>query len=190
VDNITQALLNKWQSTCRRLDRTVEYNRKWPEFWLTHANLDASSGPLAFHEAAGARRAHSHETLLTSTYATVASSNCASGWQRDDNYFIPRSTKPAIWQALQDRFSAMWNSAAAFTPFQPQPPDAPGLSSPLSGTTNAPLNTTLVWNAGAFAVSYDIYAGPSASNLVFIVNVPAQLVNNPPSQYSWQPAGQ
>jgi hypothetical protein len=193
VDNITQALLNKWQSgvPVQLLVEPGEYlNRKWPEFWLTHANLDklwAAGVPMR-------QRAHdglTHmKTLVTSNYATVASSNYASAWQRDDNYFIPRSSKPALWQVVKDRVTAMWNNTTAFTAFVPQPPDAPGLASPLSGTTNAPLNTTLVWTAGAFAVSYDIYGGPSASNLVFLTNVPAQLVNNPPSQYSWQPAGQ
>jgi hypothetical protein len=143
VDNITQALLNKWQSgvPVQLLIEPSEYmNRKWPEFWLTHANLDklwAAGIPIK-------QRAHNGlthmKTLVTSTYATVASSNYASGWQRDDNYFIPSASKPAIYQALKNRVTAMWNSPTAFTPFQPQPPDAPTLSSPASGATNVPTN--------------------------------------------------
>ena len=189
VDNITQALLNKWQSgvPVQLLIEPNEYmNRIWPEFWLTHANLDklwAAGVPIK-------QRAHgglTHmKTLVTSNYATNASSNFASGWERDNNYFIPRSTKPSIWQAMKDRVTAMWNSSTAFTAFQPQPPDAPALSSPASGSTNVPTAATLTWTAGAFAVSYDVYLGTSSSNLALAANVPAQLVNNPPSQYSWQ----
>ncbi len=43
VDNITQALLSKFQSgvPVRLIIEPAEYlNRKWPEFWITHANLD------------------------------------------------------------------------------------------------------------------------------------------------------
>src|SRR5215510_6516532 len=43
VDNITQALLNKQQAgvPIQLLIEPNEYlNRKWPEFWLTHANID------------------------------------------------------------------------------------------------------------------------------------------------------
>jgi phospholipase D-like protein len=189
VDNITQALLNKWRSgvPVQLLIEPTEYmNRKWPEFWLTHANIDklwAAGVPIK-------QRAHeglTHmKTLVTSTYATNASSNFSSGWQRDDNYFIPRSVKPALWQAVKDRVTAMWNSSTAFTPFQPQPPDAPILSSPANGSTKVPTNAALIWNAGAFAVSYDLYLGTSPSSLSLVANVQAQLVDNPPSQYGWQ----
>jgi hypothetical protein len=189
VDNITQALLNKWQSgvPVRLLIEPSEYmNRKWPEFWLTHANLDklwAAGIPIK-------QRAHdglTHmKTLVTSNYATVASSNYASGWQRDDNYFIPSASKPAIYQAVKNRVTAMWNSWSEFIAFQPQPPDAPTLSSPANKATKVPTSATLTWNAAAFAVSYDVYLGTSSSNLALAANVPAQLVNNPPSQYSWQ----
>jgi len=189
VDNITQALLNKWQSgvPVQLLIEPNEYmNRIWPEFWLTHANLDklwAAGVPIKQRAHAGLTHM---KTLVTSNYATNASSNFASGWERDNNYFIPRSSKPAIWQAMKDRVTAMWNSPTAFTPFQPQPPDPPTLSSPANGATNVPTSATLIWNAGAFAVSYDVYLGTSSSNLSFAANVPAQLVDNPPSQYAWQ----
>jgi hypothetical protein len=188
VDNITQALLNKWWSgvPVQLLIEPTEYmNRKWPEFWLTHANLDklwAAGIPIK-------QRAHdglTHmKTLVTSNYATNASSNFASGWERDDNYFIPRFTKPALYQAVKDRVTAMWNSAG-FTPFQPQPPDAPVPASPANGSANAPTNAPLTWKAAAFAVSYDVYVGTSPSNLALAGTVQAQLVDNPPSQYSWQ----
>ena len=189
VDNITQALLNKWRSgvPVQLLIEPSEYtNRKWPEFWQTHANLDklwAAGVPIK-------QRAHqglTHmKTLVTSNYATNGSSNLASGWQRDDNYFISRVAKPAIYQAFKNRVTGMWNSPTAFTPFQPQPPDAPTLASPSNGATNVSTSSTLIWNAGAFAVSYDVYLGTSSSNLSFAANVPAQLVDNPPPQYAWQ----
>jgi phospholipase D-like protein len=189
VDNITQALLNKWQSgvPVQLLIEPAEYmNRKWPEFWLTHANLDklwAAGVPIRQRAHAGLTHM---KTLVTSNYATNASSNFASAWQRDDNYFIPRSSKPAIYQAVKDRVTAMWNNPAAFTPFQPQPPDAPVLAAPGNGSANIPTTTALIWNAGAFAVSYDVYVGPSPSSLSLVANVPAQLVDSPPSQYGWQ----
>jgi PLD-like domain len=192
VDNITQALLNKWQSgvPVQLLIEPSEYmNRKWPEFWLTHANLDklwAAGVPMK-------QRAHdglTHmKTLVTSSYATNGSSNYASGWQRDDNYFIPKATKLSIYTAVKNRVTSMWNSATAFTAFQPQPPDPPTLASPPSGSTNVPTDVTLTWTAGAFAVSYDVYLGTSSGSLALVANVPAQLVNNPPSQYSWQSQG-
>src|SRR6185436_1174502 len=189
VDNITQALLNKWQSgvPVQLLVEPNEYmNRVWPEYWLTHANLDklwAAGVPIKQRLHQGLTHM---KTLVTSNYATNASSNYASQWQRDNDYFIPRATKPVIWQAMKDRVTAMWNNSTAFTAFQPQPPDAPTLSSPGNGATKVPTSATLIWNAGAFAVSYDVYLGTSSSNLAFAANVPAQLVDNPPSQYSWQ----
>ena len=51
------------------------------------------------------------KTLVTSSYATNASSNYAAAWQRDHNYFIPAATKPAIYQAIKDRFQAMWTNS-------------------------------------------------------------------------------
>ena len=48
-------------------------------------------------------------------------------------------------------------------------------------------STSLVWNTAAFATSYDVYLGTSTSNLTWVANVPAQLVNNPPTTYSWTP---
>ena len=119
-----------------------------------------------------------------------ASSNYAAAWQRDHNYFVPAATKPAAYNAIRSQVEAMWNNRdplAGFAPFKPQPPDAANLASPPSGSTGVATSTSLVWNTAAFATSYDVYLGTSTSNLTWVANVPAQLVNNPPTTYSWTP---
>jgi hypothetical protein len=188
VNDITNALLNKARSgvPVQLIIEPNEYrNRRWPEFWLTQANIDklwAAGIPIK-------QRAHmglTHmKTLVTSAYATNASANYAAGWQRDANYFVPAATRPGIYGAIRDRVARMWNDSTDFVPFRPLPPDAPVLGSPSSGTTGASTSATLVWNRAAFAVSYDVYLGTSSSNLSHVANVPAQLVNNPPTTYSW-----
>ncbi|HEY1912072.1 MAG TPA: hypothetical protein VGG73_14195, partial [Vicinamibacterales bacterium] len=39
----------------------------------------------------------------------------------------------------------------------------------------------------AWAVSYDVYLGTTQSNMAKVANVPAQMVVNPPTTYSWTP---
>jgi len=173
----------------RLLVEPTEYlNRKWPEFWLTHANLDkmwAAGIPIKQRVHAGLTHM---KTLVTSAYATNASSNYAAAWQRDHDYFVSAAAKPAIYGAIKNRVQAMWNDSAAFGPFQPQPPDAASLVSPASGAGGISTATQLVWNRAAFAVSYDIYLGVSPSAMALVGNVPAQLVNDPPVTYSWTPS--
>jgi len=190
VANITTALIDKWRAgvPVQLLIEPTEYlNRLWPEYWLTHASVDklwAAGVPIK-------QRAHeglTHmKTLVTSAYATNASSNFAATWQRDIDQFIPAASKPVLYQAVKDRVTAMWNDPAAFGPFQPQPPDAATIASPVSGATDVATTTTLVWNRAAFAVSYDVYVGTTQSNLTFAGNVPALMVNNPPTTYFWTP---
>src|SRR5262249_52444192 len=127
------------------------------------------------------------KTLVTSTYVTNASSNYAAAWQRDVNDFISAAAKPSIYQAVKDRVGAMWNDTGAFATFQPQPPAAPPLASPANNATGVATNTPLVWNRAAFAVSYDVFVGTSQANMTLVGTVPAQLVNDPPSTYSWTP---
>jgi phosphatidylserine/phosphatidylglycerophosphate/cardiolipin synthase-like enzyme len=191
VDNITQALLTKHQQgvPVRLIIEPSEYvNRKWPEFWITHANVDklwAAGIPIRKRNHAGLTHM---KTLVTSTEATIASSNYAAAWQRDHNYFVPATTKPAIHQALKNRFQTMWNDAAGFAVFAPEPPDEPALASPSSGAAGVPATTSLQWAPAAFATNFDVYLGTSASSLTVVANVQAQLVNNPPATYSWTPA--
>src|SRR3989442_13279704 len=111
VENITQALLNRWRAgvQIRLLVEPNEYlNRKWPEFWLTHAYIDqlyAAGIPIK-------QRLHNGlthmKTLVTSAVASNASSNYPAAWQRDVDYFIPASTKPAVYTAVKNPVTRMW----------------------------------------------------------------------------------
>jgi hypothetical protein len=193
VDNITQALLNKWRSgvPVELIIEPNEYrNRVWPEFWLTRANIDRlwAAGLRTIKWRNPVRHAGlTHmKTLVTSAYATNASSNYASAWQRDHNYFVPAATKPATYSAIRNQVAAMYASLD-FQNFVPEPPDAANLASPGSGATGFVAGTPLVWNRAAFATSYDVYLGTTQANMTWVANVPAQLVNNPPTAYSWTP---
>ncbi|HMC70886.1 MAG TPA: phospholipase D family protein, partial [Mycobacteriales bacterium] len=189
VDNITNALLARWQAgvQMKLIIEPGEYtNRKWPEFWLTHANLDklwAAGVPIR-------QRAHqglTHmKTLVTGAYATNASSNYAGAWQRDHDYFVSSATKSAIYTAIKNRVTTMWNDSSGFVPFQPQPPDAANLATPAQNAAGVPTNAPLVWNIAAFATDYDVYLGLSP-NLTRMANVRAELSNSPPSTYQWTP---
>jgi hypothetical protein len=161
-------------------------NRKWPEFWLTHANIDrlwAAGVPIK-------QRTHTGLThmkmLVTSRYATNASSNVAANWQRDANYFVSASAKPAVHASMADRFAAMWNDGAGFSDFVPRPPATPALLAPLPGAS-VPQTPRLAWRAAPFATSYDVYLGSSPGSLSLAGTVAAQLVNDPPATYSWTP---
>jgi regulation of enolase protein 1 (concanavalin A-like superfamily) len=188
VDNITQALINKFQggTPVRIIIDAHQYlNSVWPEFELTHANIDklwAAGIPIKQNVHDGVMHM---KTLVTSSYATNASSNYAAAWQRDQDYFVSAAAKPTIYQALADRVQAMWNDTTGFTTFSPGPPAAAALSSPSSGTSGTSQTPTLVWNRAAFAVSFDVYLGTSSSSMSLVANVPARMVNNPPPTYSW-----
>jgi regulation of enolase protein 1 (concanavalin A-like superfamily) len=194
VANITNALLSKWSNGTsgvgvRILLESSEYvNRKWPEFWLTHAYIDklwAAGVPIKWRAHTGLTHM---KTLVTSAYATNASSNYAAAWQRDHNYFISAAAKPAIYQELRDRVDEMWNDPAAFATFQPSAADAAVLTTPASNATGVSTTPTLIWNRAVFATSYDVYLGTSSSNLTLVGNVPAKLTNSPPATYSWTPS--
>jgi regulation of enolase protein 1 (concanavalin A-like superfamily) len=186
VPNIMNALLNKWASgvPVQLLIEPQEYtNRAWPEFWQTHAFIDklwAAGVPIKVRAHQGLTHM---KTLVTSTYATNASSNYAAAWQRDVNYFIPKAEKPAIYQAIKDRVTAMWNDPNAFTTFHPQPADAPALSSPAAGST-ASTTPTLVWDRAPFATEYAVFLSTS-NPPTQVATVTAQLGNDPPEKYSW-----
>jgi hypothetical protein len=191
VSNITDALLAKQKNgvPIRLIVEPNEYrNRKWPEFWLTHAYIDklwAAGVPIK-------KRIHTGLThmkmLVTSTVATNASSNYAAAWQRDTNYFVPAAGKPHLYNAMRDRFNIMWDDEVGFADFVPEPPDTPVLSSPVNTATGVANSTPLRWERAAFATSYDVYLGTTASNMVKVGNVPAVLNNNPPLTYSFTPS--
>jgi PLD-like domain len=191
VDNITNALMAKHAAgvPVQIMMEPQEYrNRKWPEFWITHANMDklwAAGVPIKKRHHTGLLHM---KMLVTSSYATNASSNLAAGWQRDHNYFVPAGTKPLIYGAMRARFDAMWNDPTAYTDFVPEAPDPATLVTPANNATNAATGTALVWNRAPFAVAYDVYVGTSLTSMVRVGNVPARLINDPPMTYSWQPA--
>jgi hypothetical protein len=189
VANITDALIAKHKAgvPVRIIMEPNEYrNKQWPEFWLTHAYMDrlwAAGVPLK-------KRIHTGLThmkmLVTSRYATNGSSNFASEWQRDHNYFLSAGRKPTLHAAMKNRFNTMWNNSSGFGNFVPEPPDPASLSAPASGATAVSTTPTLTWNRAAFATSYDVYLGTSSASMTQVGNVPAQLVNNPPATYSWR----
>ncbi|MBS1817929.1 MAG: hypothetical protein JSU08_08375 [Acidobacteria bacterium] len=191
VDNITNALLARKAAgvPIRLIIEPDEYlNRKWPEFWITHANVDklwAAGIPVKMRTHTGLTHM---KVLITSAIATIASSNYAAAWQRDHDYFMPASAKPTIYTAIKDRFQAMWNDASGFADFRPQGPDAPSPVSPSSGSSGVSTTPVLTWNRAVFATSYDVYLGTNANSLPLVGNVPAQIVNDPPDTYSFTPS--
>jgi len=190
VDNVTDALLNKQRSgvPVQLLIEPDEYlNKKWPEFWLTHANYDKLwAAGVQIKQRNHAGNMHM-KTLITSTFATNASSNISAAWERDHDHFVSAAAKPSIYAALKNRVLTMWNDTSGFVPFQPGPPDPAVQSTPGQGAAQVPTDVSLVWNAAAFATDYDIFMGFSASAQTRLANVKAQMVKNPPSQYSWTP---
>lgn len=162
-------------------------SRTWPEYWLTHANVDrlwAAGIPIR-------QRAHAGLThmkmLVTSNYATNASSNIAENWQRDHNLFVSATTRQVAYQAMRQRFDQMWNDGVGFAAFTPGPPDAPAVFTPANEATPLARGQSLAWRATPFATSYDVYFGPSPAALAFVANVPAVLTMTPPATYSWRP---
>jgi hypothetical protein len=192
VDNLTNALLAKFQAgvPVRIIIDPGQYtNNAWPEYWLTHANIDklwAAGVPIRQRNHAGVTHM---KTVITSNYATNASSNFAQNWQRDHDYFVPKATKTAVYNAFVNQFNAMWNNTTDFGALVTTPPEAGTPQTPASGASGVSTSPTLVWGRGAWAVSYDVYLGTSSSNMTKVANVPAQLVQDPPATYSYTPSG-
>jgi len=188
VDNITQALLNKFNAgvPIRIIVDPAQYtNVLWPEYWLTHANIDklwAAGVPILQSNHQGVMHM---KTLITSNYATNASSNYGPNWQRDHDYFVSAATKTGAYNAFVNQFNAMWGNSGAFGPLVTTPPQPATLTSPASGASGVSTSAQLVWNRAAWAVSYDVYLGTSPSTMAFVANVPAQMVVNPPNTYSY-----
>jgi hypothetical protein len=190
IDNLTQALLAKHQAgvpVALIVDPAQYTNPAFPEYWLTHANIDklwAAGVRILQRNHAGVTHM---KTLITPNWATNASSNFSANWQRDHDYFVSAATKPAIHQAFINQFNAMWNNTTDFGPLVTTKPSAADISSPAPGASGVATNSPLVWNRAAWAVSYDVYLGTSPSSLDLVANVPAQMVQDPPTTYSWTP---
>src|SRR6185312_3859714 len=96
VDNITDAILAKYRSgiPVRVIVDPAQYTKvTYPEYWLTHANIDklwAAGVPIRQADHDGMTHM---KTLVTSTVATNASSNFGPNWQRDHDYFVQASKK-------------------------------------------------------------------------------------------------
>ncbi|HEY1910518.1 MAG TPA: phospholipase D-like domain-containing protein [Vicinamibacterales bacterium] len=195
VSDLTQALLSRFQAgvPLRMIIDPAQYtDNVWPEYWLTHANIDrlyAAGVPILQRTHQGVTHI---KTLITSKYATNASSNFAPNWQRDNDYFVSVATKPSIYQAFVDRFNAMWADTTNFGAFVPTPPNAVDTGAtgtvPSPGQSGVSVGTSLTWNRASWATSYDVYLGNSPSSMTVVANVPAQLVQNPPTTYSWTPS--
>jgi hypothetical protein len=191
VASLADALLQKFRAgvPVRIMIDPAQYtDNDWPEYWLTHANIDklfAAGVPIRQRTHAGVTHM---KTLITSTYATNASSNFSPNWQRDHDYFVSAATKPAIYQAFVSEFQRIWADTTNYGPMVPTPPRAPALVTPASGAGGVAVNGKFVWNTAPWAVSYNVYLGTTPSNLSLVANVPAQLVQNPPTTYSWTPS--
>jgi regulation of enolase protein 1 (concanavalin A-like superfamily) len=192
VDNIKQALLDKFRSGVPVriiVDKDQYSNRAFPEYWLTHANVDtlwAAGIPVVQRMHAGCTHM---KTLITTAYATNASSNYTANWQRDHDYFVASATKPTIYTAIKNRFQTMFTDTTGFGPLITTPPDRPNLASPANGASGVSATPTLVWNVTPLAVSYDVYVGTSPSSMTLRGNVPAVMTDSPPSTYSFTPSG-
>jgi phospholipase D-like protein/VCBS repeat protein len=186
VPSITDALIQKHRSgvAVRVIVEPTQYrNQLYPEYELTGANIDrlwAAGVPIKQRQHEGLTHM---KTLVTSRTALNGSSNFTKNWERDHNYFIPAATKPGPYSAIKNRFNAMWTDAANYVPFQPQIPSPAELSSPASA--NVPINTRLEWKRAFWAVAYDVYLGPSPSNMSLVGRVNADLTETPPETYSF-----
>jgi hypothetical protein len=189
--NIASALVAKHQAgvPVRAIIEPAEYNRDtFPEYELTRARIDsmwAAGIPIKKRVHMGLMHM---KTLITSSVATIASSNFTNNWQRDHNYFLPSATKPGLHQEVRDKFNEMWNDPAAFGSFTPSPPKAAVLSSPANGSTGVSQTPQLVWKRATWAVAYDVLVGTSTTNMQKVADVPAVLTESPPANYSWTPS--
>jgi phosphatidylserine/phosphatidylglycerophosphate/cardiolipin synthase-like enzyme len=190
VPALTDALIRRHRDgvPVRVFVEPTQYrNPSYPEYELTGAQVDrllAAGVPIKqrLHEGLTHMK-----TLITSAVALNGSSNFTRFWQRDHNYFIPASGKPALYSALKGRFNAMWNDVNNYTAFQPQPPEATELVAPGAGATIMPFTPRLEWKRARWAVAYDIYLGTSPSSLSFAGRVNAQLDESPPGTYAFIP---
>lgn len=188
VPNVTDALVNKIRAgvPVRVFVEPTQYrNIQWPEYWLTGARVDQ----LWVAGAQIKQRTHSGLThmkvLITSASALQGSSNFTKNWQRDHNYFIPASGKPALYQSIKGHFQDMWTDTANYGDFYPQAPRAATLSSPGNGFTGVATTPTLRWDRAPWAVAYDVYLGTSSGAMTFQGRVNAVLTEDPPLQYSY-----
>ncbi len=190
VSDVVDALIRKQTAgvPVRVITEPTQYrNAVWPEFWQMGALVDrliAAGIPVK-------QRLHQGLThikgIITSNVALNASSNLASGWERDHNYFMTPAAKPLIYSAYRQRFDDMWKDSVNYGPLQQQPPYPPTQVSPADGVINVPTDTRLEWKRAPFATSFDVYLGTSPDTMA-PVRVNAQVDANPPETYTCMPA--
>jgi phosphatidylserine/phosphatidylglycerophosphate/cardiolipin synthase-like enzyme len=193
VNNITDALIRKKtvdNVPVRVIIEQTQYrNAAFPEYWLVGAMADR----LWVAGVEVKQRVHSGlthmKTLITSNVAMVASSNFTKNWQRDHNYLFSPASKPQLYNAMRTYVVNAWNDAAAFGPFQPQPPRAAKLVAPASGALNVAGPVKLEWERAPWAVAFDVYLGTSTSNMSRLGRVNAVMTETPPARYSFTASG-
>jgi hypothetical protein len=189
VDNITDALLAKFRSgvPMQLLIEPTEYlNRKWPEFYDPRQHRQALGGRHP-DQVAHPQRPHAHEDAVTSTYATNASRITPRHGSATTTTSSPRppSRRSSGDQEPRDRDVERHVGVCRI------PAAAAGRARTgdawVANATGVPTTTSLVWNI-ARSPSATTYLGTSQANMALVGNVPAQLVNNPPTTYSWTPS--
>ena len=109
---------------------------------------------------------HEKAVVLQGTGMTIfGSSNWtspSSDTQREHNMF---TTKPWIYDWVENQFNRKWSNQTGYTetkPFVPLPPDVPVYHQPANGATGLGTSgVSLVFHAGLWAHKYDIYFGTS-----------------------------
>ena len=184
VDNITNALLAKFQAGVP-VRIIVEPNAVHElattrSIWLTHANIDKlwAAGVPIRQTAARGRHAHedAHHVDLRDERVVELRTELAARSQ----LLRVGSDKPAIYQAIENRFQTMWNDTVGLRAARcPSRPTRRRSQAPPPARSTSPTTTSLVWNIAACAVSYDVYLGTSSANMTLVGNVPAPTGQQP-----------
>jgi hypothetical protein len=193
MPSVVDALIAKHNAGVRVrvfIEPTQYRNAGFPEFWLVGAMTDKlwmAGIPISQRKHQGLTHM---KTLITSRGSLVASANFTKNWQRDHNYFISATQKPALHLAHKDRFNAMWEDATNptkqvhYMPFQPQRPIEPQIPLPANGAVNVATTTRLEWNRAPFATSFDVYLGAAGAAMNLVGRVNAVVTDDPPATYS------
>ena len=191
IPAITDALIAKRQAGVPIrvfVEQTQYRNLLYPEYELTGANIDrlwAAGIPVKQRQHEGLMHM---KTLITSNTALNGSSNFTKNWERDHNYFISPTSKPLLYQALKNRFNAMWNDTTNYAVFQPQNPAPAPLLTPAYSSFDVSTTVTLQWKRAQWATSYDIYLGTSSGSQPLVGHVDAVMTESPPATYSFTPS--
>lgn len=190
VPSLTDALVRKKQSgvPVRVIVEPTQYRSdKYPEYWLVGNETDklwVAGIPIKIRTHAGLTHM---KTLITSRVALIASSNFTRFWQRDHNYFITATGKPALYLSVKDEFNRIWNDTANYTDFRPLRPEPVALVAPGANGINVTTLPKLEWNRAPWAVTFDVYLGTTPSNMQNVARVGAVLTETPPQTYSYTP---